>query len=181
LSSLGLRGEWLGGPIAPRVETLERLSDQYGLNACGEGGEYESLAVDCPLLFSTYSLSISPEAYHIVIHDDNGDTHNQSNTQAQALARCESGLVAYLRFHPQDVLVCRKSDEQKFFVRWSVCSPPNISDEHNKILPNVHTCLLPTLVSSASSTTSITLEHPVVFLTLPEGYYEKVQGVQVTM
>ena len=28
---------------------MHRLNELYGANVCGEGGEYESLTLDCPL------------------------------------------------------------------------------------------------------------------------------------
>lgn len=28
---------------------LLKMSDKFGLNVCGEGGEYESFTLDCPL------------------------------------------------------------------------------------------------------------------------------------
>ncbi|KIH43807.1 hypothetical protein ANCDUO_26181, partial [Ancylostoma duodenale] len=29
--------------------TLDRLHSQYGVHPCGEGGEYETFVLDCPL------------------------------------------------------------------------------------------------------------------------------------
>ena len=45
----GLDKSWLGRRIdeVAAVE-LARLSEKYGINVCGEGGEYESLVVDAP-------------------------------------------------------------------------------------------------------------------------------------
>jgi diphthamide synthase (EF-2-diphthine--ammonia ligase) len=39
----------LGKPLAAVQPLLQRLEDEYGCNACGEGGEYETLTLDCPL------------------------------------------------------------------------------------------------------------------------------------
>ena len=45
----GLDQTWLGEPITPkRVARLKKLSDRYGVDMCGEGGEYESLVLDAP-------------------------------------------------------------------------------------------------------------------------------------
>ena len=45
----GLDRGWLGRRIDMKAaEELARLSERYGLNVCGEGGEYESLVVDAP-------------------------------------------------------------------------------------------------------------------------------------
>lgn len=39
----------LGKSIQQLQGHLEQLRDRYGCNVCGEGGEYESLTLDCPL------------------------------------------------------------------------------------------------------------------------------------
>ena len=45
----GLDKTWLGEKIdTGRVSKLKALSDKYGVDMCGEGGEYESLVVDAP-------------------------------------------------------------------------------------------------------------------------------------
>ena len=46
----GLDKSWLGRPITGKdVDTLVQLHKKHGINIAGEGGEYESLVVDCPL------------------------------------------------------------------------------------------------------------------------------------
>ena len=45
----GLDRGWLGRRIDMRAAAeLAKLGERYGLNVCGEGGEYESLVVDAP-------------------------------------------------------------------------------------------------------------------------------------
>ena len=45
----GLDQSWLGGPInQERIAKLRSLSARFGVDMCGEGGEYESLVVDTP-------------------------------------------------------------------------------------------------------------------------------------
>lgn len=45
----GLDESWLGRRINLRAaEELKKLSESYGINICGEGGEYESLVIDAP-------------------------------------------------------------------------------------------------------------------------------------
>jgi diphthine-ammonia ligase len=39
----------LGMDLGTLLPTLKRLNSKYGLDLCGEGGEYESLVLDCPL------------------------------------------------------------------------------------------------------------------------------------
>lgn len=45
----GLDQSWLGEPLTPeRITKLRNLNDRFGVDMCGEGGEYESLVVDAP-------------------------------------------------------------------------------------------------------------------------------------
>ena len=45
----GLDQSWLGEPLTPeRITGLKKLNDRFGVDMCGEGGEYESLVVDAP-------------------------------------------------------------------------------------------------------------------------------------
>jgi len=45
----GLDQSWFGEPLTQeRIAKLRSLSDRFGVDMCGEGGEYESLVVDAP-------------------------------------------------------------------------------------------------------------------------------------
>jgi diphthine-ammonia ligase len=45
----GLDQSWLGEPLTPeRIKMLKSLNQKYGVDMCGEGGEYESLVLDAP-------------------------------------------------------------------------------------------------------------------------------------
>lgn len=49
VAALGLDQTWLGEPLTQeRIAKLRDLSDRFGVDMCGEGGEYESLVVDAP-------------------------------------------------------------------------------------------------------------------------------------
>ena len=46
----GLDKSWLNKVITEKeIEKLQKLHEKYGLNQAGEGGEFESLVLDCPL------------------------------------------------------------------------------------------------------------------------------------
>lgn len=46
----GLGEEWLGRKIDEKcIEELLQLCSEYGINISGEGGEYETFVLDCPL------------------------------------------------------------------------------------------------------------------------------------
>lgn len=45
----GLDQTWLGEPLTKNtVQKLKKLNQMYGVDMCGEGGEYESLVLDAP-------------------------------------------------------------------------------------------------------------------------------------
>ncbi|KAJ3330203.1 ATP binding domain 4 [Blyttiomyces sp. JEL0837] len=49
VASIGLNSTHLGKSLSEMHDTLEDISRKYGCNVCGEGGEYESLTLDCPI------------------------------------------------------------------------------------------------------------------------------------
>jgi asparagine synthase (glutamine-hydrolysing) len=61
--AMGLDSSWLGHVISANdVERLARLNSRYGVSVVGEGGEYESAVLDCPLFRNALRLkgSVSP-------------------------------------------------------------------------------------------------------------------------
>jgi len=57
--ALGFDQTWVGRVIGREdLERLVRLNKRYGVNIVGEGGEYESLVLDCPL-FQSERLCVS--------------------------------------------------------------------------------------------------------------------------
>jgi diphthine-ammonia ligase len=57
---------YIGKDLSTLYPTLQRLHDKYGLDLCGEGGEYESIVVDCPVFLSGRIHIISSD----IIYDD---------------------------------------------------------------------------------------------------------------
>lgn len=50
VASLGLSPErHLGKSIKDLQGHLAKMHEKYGVNVCGEGGEYETFTLDCPL------------------------------------------------------------------------------------------------------------------------------------
>lgn len=50
VAALGLEpNKHLGRPARQIERHLQDLHEKYGINICGEGGEYETLTLDCPL------------------------------------------------------------------------------------------------------------------------------------
>lgn len=49
VACMGLDKQHIGTSIKQMQTFLRKLHDQYQTNVCGEGGEYETLVLDCPL------------------------------------------------------------------------------------------------------------------------------------
>ncbi|MED6148802.1 hypothetical protein PIB30_118274 [Stylosanthes scabra] len=90
----------LGKEIAFLNDYLHKLKELYGINVCGEGGEYETLTLDCPLFINA---RIVLDDYQVVMHS--------SDSIAPV------GILHPLKFHLE-----KKVDVQ------SSTSPDNISE-----------------------------------------------------
>ncbi|KAH9062846.1 hypothetical protein EDB87DRAFT_1710829, partial [Lactarius vividus] len=66
VAGIGLTTEHLGRSLSEMQPTLTRLNTLYGSHICGEGGEYETLTLDCPLFKQRITL-LETET---VIHSD---------------------------------------------------------------------------------------------------------------
>ncbi|KAH9179854.1 hypothetical protein EDB89DRAFT_1923539 [Lactarius sanguifluus] len=66
VAGIGLTTEHLGKSLSEMQSTLTRLNTLYGSHICGEGGEYETLTLDCPLFKQRITL-LETET---VIHSD---------------------------------------------------------------------------------------------------------------
>ncbi|KAG6830832.1 hypothetical protein H0H92_014484 [Tricholoma furcatifolium] len=66
VAGIGLTTKHLGRSLSEMQPTLVKLNQQYGAHICGEGGEYESLTLDCPL----FKHRIIRSEVETVIHSD---------------------------------------------------------------------------------------------------------------
>lgn len=62
VACIGLARNHLGRSLSAMRPLLEQLAAQYGVSVCGEGGEFESLCVDCPLF--SHAIVIERSATH---------------------------------------------------------------------------------------------------------------------
>ncbi|KXN86413.1 Diphthine--ammonia ligase [Leucoagaricus sp. SymC.cos] len=67
VAGIGLTPSHLGKTLAQMQPHLTKLNTLYGSHVCGEGGEYESLTLDCPL----FKQRIQLQDVGTVIHSDN--------------------------------------------------------------------------------------------------------------
>ncbi|XP_018322343.1 diphthine--ammonia ligase [Agrilus planipennis] len=67
VAALGLEpSRHLARPLRLVEPHLQAMNEKYGLNVCGEGGEYETLVLDCPL----FSSRIIIDESEIVMHSN---------------------------------------------------------------------------------------------------------------
>ncbi|XP_012275518.1 diphthine--ammonia ligase isoform X2 [Orussus abietinus] len=66
VASLGLEPRHLGKSISEMQSHLAKMKEKYGVNVCGEGGEYETFTLDCPLFIK----SIVIDEYESVVHSN---------------------------------------------------------------------------------------------------------------
>ncbi|XP_077228818.1 endoribonuclease isoform X2 [Tasmannia lanceolata] len=69
VAAMGLNpSKHLGREIAYLQPQLIQLKEKYGINVCGEGGEYETLTLDCPLF---KNARIVLDDFQVVLHSSN--------------------------------------------------------------------------------------------------------------
>ncbi|XP_071951930.1 uncharacterized protein [Antedon mediterranea] len=66
VASLGLTEQHLGQTLSGIQEHLLKMKEKYQLNVCGEGGEYETLTLDCPL----FNKEIIIDKQEMIVHSD---------------------------------------------------------------------------------------------------------------
>ncbi len=68
VASLGLTSRrHLGKSVTSLMDNFEGMREKFGLNVCGEGGEYETLTLDCPLFKKR--IVIDESHVHTVMDD----------------------------------------------------------------------------------------------------------------
>lgn len=66
VAALGLDQGDLGKSLKEMMPKLLELSDKYGVHACGEGGEFESFTLDCPL----FKHRVVLDETETIVHSD---------------------------------------------------------------------------------------------------------------
>lgn len=64
VATYGLNGDDLGKTLAEMKPKLFALEAKVGINVCGEGGEFESLTLDCPLFRRRLVIDESKKIVH---------------------------------------------------------------------------------------------------------------------
>ncbi|TRY72025.1 hypothetical protein TCAL_09974 [Tigriopus californicus] len=64
VATLGLDQKHLGQSLAQLQDHLMAMETKFGINVCGEGGEYETFTLDCPL----FKKSISIDESKVIVH-----------------------------------------------------------------------------------------------------------------
>lgn len=72
IAAYGLGKEWLGKKLDDRLyQRLLQLHNQYGLHVAGEGGEYETFVLDCPL----FKKKVVVQDAHVVMQSEEVGTY----------------------------------------------------------------------------------------------------------
>ncbi|KAI8058125.1 hypothetical protein BDF22DRAFT_663954 [Syncephalis plumigaleata] len=82
VAAMGLNERHLGKSLQEMQPTLLKLHDQFGVHVCGEGGEYETFTLDCPLFVKRIVVKSS----EVVVHSNDA-----------------FAPVAYLKFKELDI------------------------------------------------------------------------------
>ncbi|KDE05916.1 hypothetical protein MVLG_03729 [Microbotryum lychnidis-dioicae p1A1 Lamole] len=103
VAGAGLGVEHLGRSLKQMEPTLHRLNKKYELHVCGEGGEYETFTVDCPIYKSrivfkkTTTIISNSDPYSTIAHLHLDEcilepkpNHPQNETLEQLRARLRS-------------------------------------------------------------------------------------------
>ncbi|XP_006460229.1 hypothetical protein AGABI2DRAFT_67613 [Agaricus bisporus var. bisporus H97] len=106
VAGIGLLPQHLGKTLAEMQPHLMKLNSLYGSHVCGEGGEYETLTLDCPL----FKQKIQLYDVETVVHSDNA-----------------FATVAYLRVKDAEL------QPKEIGSRQAVVIPPFLEDEFASI------------------------------------------------
>lgn len=96
VASLGLDERHVGKSLCAMHAHLLALNERYGCNPCGEGGEFETLTLDCPLfvkrlvLDSTRTIVSSGDVAHLhmeSMHLEDKDAEERQRRLAACLQR----------------------------------------------------------------------------------------------
>ncbi|XP_030460717.1 diphthine--ammonia ligase isoform X1 [Syzygium oleosum] len=86
----------LGKDISFLYSYLHKLKELYGINVCGEGGEYETLTLDCPLFVNA---RIVLEEFQVILHSSDSIApvgilhplafHLETKAESASLSGCD--------------------------------------------------------------------------------------------
>merc|ERR1719507_1817123 len=96
VATLGLDQSHLGGSLKDLRSHLHAMNRKYGINICGEGGEYETFTLDCPLFFK----SIAVDKTTVVVHSADAFAP-VALLLLKSLALCEKPGLTSKRFATQ--------------------------------------------------------------------------------
>ncbi|PAV20984.1 meiotically up-regulated 71 [Pyrrhoderma noxium] len=133
VAGIGLKPVHLGKTLEEMQPTLLHLNNLYGLHVCGEGGEYETLTLDCPL----FKKRIVLREVEAVIHSDSGFA-------TVAYIRVKKASLEPKTFDERTVLPTSPILSEEFqslesFIHSSIPSIPELGvDSINKTQDNNH-------------------------------------------
>ncbi|KAI0650350.1 hypothetical protein C8Q79DRAFT_380328 [Trametes meyenii] len=121
VAGIGLTARDLGRNLAEMQNSLLKLNRLYGSHICGEGGEYETLTLDCPL----FKKRINLDDVQTIVHSDNDFASVAYLRVKKATLVAKSGASAPVLIVPS-VLEETSSDIQDVVAR----SPPSSGSDN---------------------------------------------------
>lgn len=132
VAGIGLDERDLGKSLAQMQPKLTKLNNLYGAHVCGEGGEYETLTLDCPL----FKKRIQLDETEIVVDTDSGNVAS----------------VAYLRMTRASLV---DKEGQQSSTLENVLVPPVLDTLGRRSLAAVQSAIAESSASGATSTSFV--------------------------
>ncbi|KAH7343671.1 hypothetical protein B0J17DRAFT_643380 [Rhizoctonia solani] len=108
VAGIGLKEQHLGKTLAQMETIFHNLNDKFGAHICGEGGEYETLTLDCP----AFKKRITINETETIIHSDHSfaTVAYLQIKDASLLARVSPSTKDPAKYPPIDPQVTQKKD-----------------------------------------------------------------------
>ncbi|WFD33191.1 diphthine--ammonia ligase [Malassezia cuniculi] len=129
VAGIGLTQRDLGKTLLTLQPKLEHLHDLYDAHVCGEGGEYETLALDAPI----FARRVHIRASESVLHSD-----------------AAFASVSYLRILDAELLDKHPEDYGDAAIARLVHAPPLLDPLSTAILDAVHTTFSPSVTATST-------------------------------
>ncbi|XP_062325858.1 diphthine--ammonia ligase [Osmerus eperlanus] len=128
VAALGLDPEkHLGQPLAAMEPYLNQLHRKYGIHVCGEGGEYETFTLDCPLFKKRIVIDAMETVIHSAdafapvgylrftgMHTENKDDVSPALQLAHVIPPCSGGGAGPLPSCPCQSAIDRMTEEAEY-------------------------------------------------------------------
>jgi diphthine-ammonia ligase len=110
IACIGLQPSFLMKSIKELRDQLHELKEKYQINVCGEGGEYESIVLDCPL-FINHKIKVEDYKVVIVSNDECAPVANVIFTKFGLEPKEQPAPIEFL--NPEEELIKIHSQDEE--------------------------------------------------------------------